>query len=489
MKKRAAAMAAISILLCILVALCAPDTVSQQAEGDSVRTEQPTVLRPETQSISFEAEQPIGLTRPGGLRDTLSAAADYGTIFPYAARIVGWKADGTPVYRYAMADSGGELITNAVYTAVTRQTCDNSFVWLLTAQAEDGTTRVSCAAKDGSWVLGPFDGTITVEDNRIFVQRTENSTVSTVYNGDGKIMGQIMGTLSSYSDGVIVSSETRETGTVWFFNDAEKIVQTGFLTAEHVGAFSEGMATVQLSDTEWGFVNTSAEVTPTQAVWLDDTCGGYALAQDAADAYGVLEVTGETAISFTYENGTHCSRELPIYQLWTQADTCEVLNAATSQKLALPKDLDGQQLVALPKTYFAYTNAEGNTVVFDDLVSLELEPDAMFYEQGDDVLLSVSDTGYQIIDMSEDDCGKLHSFHYVAPREPAAAQDTVFTVENPETGRQGIGNVRGRTVLPAEYDSIYSVDGSYFAAIQGCWSGIVDSHGDWIVRTMLTGTE
>ncbi len=485
MKKRAAVMAVISVLLCILVALCAPDTAPQKAEADSARPEQPVELKPETQSVTFSSEQPIGLVRSGGLQDTFVAAADYGTIFPYAARIVGWKADGTPVYRYAMADSGGELITNAVYTAVTRQSCDGSFVWLLTAQAEDGSTRVSCAAKDGSWVLGPFDGTITVEDNRIFVQRTENSTVSTVYNGDGKIMGQIMGEFSSYSDGVIVSSETRETGTVWFFNDAEKIVQTGFLTAEHVGAFSEGAATVRLSDAEWGFVDTSAEVTPTQAAWLGDTCGGYALAQNAAGEYGVLAVTGETAISLTYENGAHCSTTQPVYQLWMQDDTCEVLNAATGQKLALPEDLNGQQLVALPKTYFAYTNAQGNTVVFDDLVSLELEEYAWFYEQGDDTLLSVSETGYQIIDMSEGDCGKLHSFHYVAPPEPAAAQDSVFTVENPETGRQGIGNVRGRTVLPAEYDRIYSVDGSYFAAIQDCWSGIVDSHGDWIVRTML----
>lgn len=492
MKKRAAAMVVVSALVCGIVAIQAPRSAShsqaQQDDGSATEKELTMELTPETTAITYETQQPVGIVRAVGLKDTLVPASDYGTVFPYAVAITGWKSDGTPVYRYAMADSAGEQITNAVYTSVIRQTCGNSMVWLCTSQLEDGSQQISCAAQDGSWILGPFDGSIVVKEDRIFVQRTNNASVTTVYNSDGKIMGQVTGVVSSCSNDMIVSTETTAAGTVWHLSDADRIEEQAALSAVYVGAFSGDSAVVQLTETQWGFVNTEGTVTNTAATWLDECCEGYALAKGSDGAYGVLDKTGKTVVDMKYLKAVKCSESLPLYQLWESEDSCIVISASSGQKLALPKDLNAQQLIALPETYFAYINEDGNTVLFDDLDSVELEGEVQFYAQGKAELVSAADVSFQLIDLKEGSAGKTHAYQYIAPQEEAAYEDTVFTIADPNTGLQGIGNTRGHTVLAPVYDSISSVDGSYFAATQGNWSGIVDSNGDWIVCMQLIGT-
>ncbi len=486
MKKRVAGMAVISALVCGMIAIQAPQLAPQQT-GSAAETAA-AKLEPDTEKLTYEIEQPIGTLRMGVKLDLFTPATDYGRIFPYTAKIIGWKQDGTPVYRYALADEAGELLTEPLYSAAERQPCGETFVWLLTERMADGSTRSSCAAQDGSWVLGPFAGSITVEDDCIFVHRS-GSTVSTVYRADGRIFGQVNGTAASCSDGIIVSRADSDSGTMWYISSADTTQQLAALQAVQVGAFSGGSATVQLSETTWGFVDASGKVTKTAASWMDETCGGYALAKDAAGHFGVLRADGEEIAAFTYGKGVHCGDELPVYQLWQSEQECIVLNAPRGQKLRLPDDLHGQQLTALPDSYFAYTNTEGNVVVFDDLEHVELKGEAAIYPQGSTHFIAALADGYQIFNKDERKVGKLHHSLYAVPQQQTADQDDVFTITDPDTGRQGIADVHGHVVIKPLYDSIVSADGTYFAAMRGGWSGIVDADGTWIVRTALNGAE
>ncbi len=483
---RAVGMVVVSAVVCAVVAM-QPQSSVPHNQGSAAGTAAVSVeLKPNTEDMQFEVQEPVGIARVIGVKDTLTPASDYGQLLPYAAQVIGWKQDGTPVYRYAFTDSGGELVTNAIYSSVERKFCRDQLIWVMTETTEEGT-RVSCAAQDGSWMLGPFDGSITVNEHCIFVQRT-GSTVTTVYDSDGKIIGQVTGVVSSCTDGVIVSYENAENATIWHISDADSTESRAALTAVKVGAFSNGTATIQLTENEWGFVDEDGTVTEVDAVWLDESCEGYALAKDDTGKFGVIDSSGREVAEFQYINGVKCGDELPLYQLWESEEECIVLSASTKQKLMLPKDLNAQQLIALPRSYFAYINEEGNSIIFDDLKSFDFEGQATYYHQGEDWVVVALEDGYQLFDLDDAKVGKLHPYTYTAPQQEAAYEDSVFTITDPETGLQGIGNTKGRVVLEPTYDSISSVDGSYFVAVSGCWSGIVDSHGDWIVRTMLTGT-
>ena len=100
MKKRAAGRAAgmivVSALLCAAVA-AQPQPRAPQDTG-SAPEEKPAAaeLRPNTEDVLFEIQEPVGIARAIGVRDTLTPASDYGQILPYAAKVIGWKQDGTP---------------------------------------------------------------------------------------------------------------------------------------------------------------------------------------------------------------------------------------------------------------------------------------------------------------------------------------------------------------------------------------------------------
>ena len=482
MIKRAAGMVAASALLCGAIAIT---TSNGMIPINTSSQEAPVILelKPDTEGISYTTKQPIGILRVGGLQDTFTPATDYGQIFPCAVNIVGWDEQGMPIYRYALADSSGEWITNPVYTSVERMSCQGKLIWVLHERTQNGSERVSCVGQNGSWQLGPFDGTITIEDNCIFVRKTDNN-VTMVFNSKGKIVGQVPGTVTSCNDGIIISCEGAEKNT-WHISNASSAKKLATVTAKHVGRFSSGNATVQISDTQWGFVDKNGTITTTTATWIDECYDGYALAKNG-NLFGIIDVSGNVVGTYEYVKGTHCSDELPIYQLWKNKEECMVFHAPSKQKLMLPKDLHAQPLVALPENHFAYIDENNKTVIFDDLENMELEDKATFYQQ-EDFVIAVMENGYQLFDLDDNKIGKLHTYQYVVPQQPAAQEDSVFTVTNPETGLQGIANTSGKIVLDAEYDSIFSIDGSYFAAVQNSWSGIVDSNGEWIVRTLLTG--
>lgn len=473
MKKRAVGMVMISALLCGIIAVYTPKIPAPE--------QTPTiVLAPDTDNITFEISQPIGTQHISGLKDMLMPSEDYDEIFPYAARIIGWKEDGTPVYRYALADSAGELLTNPVYTAAERMECGETVLWLLHDEAQ----RVTCAVEDGSWILGPFEGSVTIQNGYIFIKRWD-SPATIVYNSTGKILGQVNGTVTSCSSGIIVSQQD----TAWYISDSETMKPVATLAAVHIGAFSGSSATVQLSETEWGFIDKQGNIVQTDAAWIDEACNGYALAKNSVGNFGILHVSGETAVQFEYSKGAYCGQDYPLYQLWEDDITCIVFSAATKQRLRLPKDLHAQQLTALPDNYFAYLDENGCTVVFDDLKSVTLAGEAVFYQQNHALIASM-ENGYQIFDMNEGDAGKpIRSYRYTVPSQQASHSDMTFTITDPDTGLQGAGNIKGRLVLEAKYDSVTSIGNSHFAVIQGCWSGIVDSHGDWIVRIRLAGLD
>lgn len=489
MFKRAVGMMIVSLALCGMVALLTVNYVPQEQEDGSAEQTTAIILQPETDGIVPEAQENIGFVR-SDLQDVLTASSEYGTIFPYPAKVIGWKEDGTPVFRYAMADSGGQQITNAVYQSIERQICGEQAIWILERE-ENGAKRVSCAAQDGSWTLGPYDGSITIYGDKIFVRRTENAAVTTVYNNKGKILGQVAGIPTACDDGVIVSYVRTEEQTAWNFYDAEDdLKQTGTLEAVSVGKFSDGHAVVQLKDDVWGFTDTEGSVVKTDAVQLEDCLEGCSLAKDKDGKYGVLDVSGEEVIPFDYIKGTVCSEEVALYQLWKTEDKCVVIHATDGQKLHLPSNLNAQQLIPLPKNYFTYSDEENQqTIVFDDLDTMEFEPNTTFYRQGKKVLVAASEDCYQILSIADGEVSKKRAYRYVPQEDTASQLDTVFTIEDTETGAQGIANTRGRVVLAPIYDSIRSVDGSYYEAVQDGWAGIVDANGEWIIRTRLTGME
>lgn len=481
MVKRAAGMLAISAVLCGIVAAQAPEPVLQDT-GSAQENSVSQQLIPTDEPVAFAMpEQAVGIVYGAGLQSVFVPASDYGQVFPYAAKIVGWKDDGTAVYRYALADAAGELVTDAVYNDAQRLDCGDSFAWLLT----DTEGRLFCVAQDGSWAIGPVAGEITAQDDTIFVHRADG-VLTDVYNLEGKNMGAVHGSVTSCTDGVIVSKEETEEGTIWYVSDGTNVALLAQQQAVRIGPFSDGYAAIQISDTQWGFIDTSGEITQVEAAWLDDVCEGYALAQDQAGAYGIVHVSGEVVEDFVYTDGTLCGEEHPLYQLW-QEDESVVISATNGQKLDLPENLGCQSLNGLPDDYFSYVDSEEEcTVIFDDLKSVALESYAIFYQQ-DDYLIAMQKDSYQIFDLKDGKAGRSIAYRYIAPQTSAGLDETVFTIADTKTGLQGIGNTQGRMVLHPVYDSISSVGGSYYMAIQDGWSGIVDSRGRWIVRTQLSG--
>lgn len=487
MIKRIAGMLAISAVLCAAIAaqpVPAPQDTGSAQEEEPI----PAELVPDTDTVEYKAAEPeIGAVRAIGLKDTLTPASDYEQIFPYAAAIAGWKQDGTAVYRYALADEAGEQITNPVYTAVKREICGETAVWMLESDTAEDGVQVSCAAEDGSWVIGPVYGSITVADGYILVQRS--GTPDTKVYSNGTLLGTMAGTMVSCSDGILVSRKTTDQSDIWHIYDADDMQELSTLTAYQIGAFSDGYATIQTAENQWAIVDTKGVITPfTDAAWMDEVCNGYVLVKDTEGKFGVAEVSGKEAVAFEYMDGTHCSEDYPLYQLWKSETECVVISATKGQKLQLPEDLQAQKLLALPNDYFSYVNADGCSVIFDDLKSVVLDSEMQFYQQGN-TLVCVTEDGYQLFQLEDGTAGKLISYQYTPSEQNADSSMGQFTITNPATGLQGIGNTRGRMVLRPKYDSICCAGGSYYMAVQDEWSGIVDSNGRWLVRTRLSGVK
>ena len=110
MIKRIAGMVAVSVVLSGAIALYAPALTTRQTQSDENAEPQMT-LQPAAQQVAYTIPERISADLAGGAQDVLQPAAAYKKIFPYAASIVGWKDDGTPVYRYAIADADGEQLT------------------------------------------------------------------------------------------------------------------------------------------------------------------------------------------------------------------------------------------------------------------------------------------------------------------------------------------------------------------------------------------
>ena len=128
MIKRIAGMVAVSVVLSGAIALYAPALTTRQTQSDENAEPQMT-LQPAAQQVAYTIPERISADLAGGAQDVLQPAAAYKKIFPYAASIVGWKDDGTPVYRYAIADADGEQLTQAVYTQAQRALCGSKQVW------------------------------------------------------------------------------------------------------------------------------------------------------------------------------------------------------------------------------------------------------------------------------------------------------------------------------------------------------------------------
>lgn len=484
MIKRIAGMLAISAALCAAVA-AQPVPVTEDT-GSTQKTEPiQAELVPNSDPIEYDmAQTEFGAVRELELKDTLTPASDYDRIFPYAAQIIGWKQDGTAVYRYAMADEAGEQITNPVYTSVKREACSETAVWILENITEDGK-QISCAAEDGSWVIGPIYGSIQVTEGYVLVQRSD--TPDTKVYKDGELLGTMTGTMVSCSDGIFVSRKTTEQSDIWYIYEAEDMEELAELTAYQIGAFSDGYATMQTAENQWAVVDTHGVIIPFgDAAWMDEVCNGYVLVQNTKGKFGVAQVSGKEAVAFDYINGTHCSEDYPLYQLWESETECQVISANKGQKLELPEDVQAQKLTALPDNYFAYLDADGCSVIFDDLKRVVLDGEAQFYEQKDMLICATAD-GYQLFDLEDGSVSKLIAYQYTSAEENIDSNINVFPITDPKTGLQGIGNIRGRMVLQPEYDSICCAGGSYYMAIQDGWSGIVDSNGRWLVRIRLAG--
>ncbi|MBQ6986134.1 MAG: hypothetical protein IJQ25_04015 [Oscillibacter sp.] len=108
-------------------------------------------------------------------RANLTPCDNYGPLLPYIGAemsLSGYVMDAIPLYGLVTAD--GQIVTAPVYTEVL--TNYGPFLLLYRTDGADGQTRVTVAARDGSWVRDAGDWREFIPfDNRLAVSRADGS--------------------------------------------------------------------------------------------------------------------------------------------------------------------------------------------------------------------------------------------------------------------------------------------------------------------------
>ncbi|MGN1015211.1 MAG: WG repeat-containing protein [Butyricicoccus sp.] len=452
MKKQAAAMLLTLGLLCG----CAPAAQTQTGETETATPEEQTAVAEQT---------------PKQLTDYV----EEGTALEAGEQVEGGIVPFSVGERYALANGDGEPVTDTVYDHVKKKRLSGQkeILWIL----RQGDQR-TCVDEEGTVLLVTESGTISVLDDQYLCWNKEDGT-SEIYSLDGALLTELAGQPESCSDGVLVSCD--EEGN-WYLTDTSEWMTQQTETVRKIGTFCDNYASVRISKKTWGLMDSAGSVIRLSGIrWMDEVNGAYVLAKDRSGQYGILNTRGQTELAFEYSNAQSCSEEAPIYQLWDENGECVVRNVKTRQTVRLPDSFDGQELSIWPNHYFSFTAEDGSVVLFDDLGKEVFDPDTELYLQQDNRMIACSADGYAVLNLEEGSRSKVQEGQYLVPKGIAAQGDSYFTVQDEETGLQGICDSDGVQVLPMEYDWIRFSGGNLFAVRAEGRSGLVDSKGNWVL--------
>ncbi|MGN1031677.1 MAG: WG repeat-containing protein [Butyricicoccaceae bacterium] len=412
--------------------------------------------------------------------DVLEASEDYGMLLPYHQTVV--QTDGSTVERWALSDREGNLITAACYDSAQLEKQAKKPIYVLTA-GEGKSAQTTCAALDGSWVIGPFYGSAEVtEDALITREYTKDGTFSGsgVYDATGEQLLHTENEILFCQDETILCRESKNTF-VWLKLDGTPI--TSF-TAKEAEAPENGFILAKGSG-GYGIVDENgAWAVPPVYQKLTGRCGVYVVAQDESGKYGILRTDGKVIKEFEYDRIQLCGDSDPLYQLWKE-DACTVINAENGKRYALPSGVTTEEIFALRETGHAVKMAD-RTIVFDDIASFEMEDVSELYEVGEKTVIAHADNGFYLIDMENSGKSDLFPYRYCEPQLTDAHAAGTFTISDPETGRQGIMNESGKLILEPVYSEVNVITDGYYQVRTAQFTGVVDKNGDWIVKLRRT---
>lgn len=381
--------------------------------------------------------------------------------------------------RFAIADESGEPITDAIYDRVECLEAGDETYWAL--YDENGVT---CVDSQGAVIASGEGQTAELMDEQYIVLHGEDETgESSVYSLNGVLLAESKGLATSCSDGVMVSRREGKKRSRWYITDLETGERTRVKKVREIGEFSGGYATVHIAKRRWGIIDSEGSVTELlNIVKMQGFHQGYTIAKNADGLYGVINASGKAVIPFEYTDGSVCNEEQAIFQLWAEDGTSIIRNVRTDQKVGVPGSYDGEELVSWPDHYYSYTDDDGELILFDDLMKIELGTDTELYEWSEEALIAQSSEGVSVIDLSRGSQSKELDAEYADSSDFDAQSEDYFTVQDSATGKQGICSRTGKLVLDMEYDWIRPTTGGYFAAEQDGYSGLIDEDGAWVLK-------
>ena len=411
-------------------------------------------------------------------QDTLRASEEYGMLLPYKQLIV--QADGSTVERYALADQNGAIVTDAVYDSVSVETAGKYELYVLT-QKQGSQAQTTCAALDGSWVIGPFYGSAEMTESGIITREYTNKGSwrgSHLFDANGETVVKTEDEILFCQDGTMLCRKAgKEEEYVWQKLDGTLL--TSF-RAEEVGAPEDGYV-IARDESGFGVLDESGEwvIAPVYQS-LEGRFGSYLIAQNADGKYGILRIDGKTIQEFEYTKIQLCDNTAPLYQLWTE-DKSIVVNAANGKRYAIPSGITTQEIVGLQQTGHA-VQTEDMAIVFDDIASFELKNVSALHEIGRKTVVAQAEDALYLVHLDSSAKSEAIPYVYCEPEITDALQSNTFTVRDPETGRQGIMADSGKFVLQPIYHEINVITDGYYQVRTAQFTGVVDKNGEWIVK-------
>lgn len=441
----------------------------QQADGSA---EYQLKISSLPQAAQIQTEQ---YTREAAAyQGTLRASEHYEMLLPYRQMIV--QKDGSAAARYALADKNGEIVTDAVYDDVDVKYAGKNSVYIL----KQGK-KFTCAAMDGSWVIGPFYGSIEVTENGIVTQeRTKQGgwKYSHLFGFDGEPVFKTQDEILFCRDETLLCRMNgKKNRYLWCKTDGTPITE---FEAQEVGAPEDGYV-IAKGTNGYGVLDQDG-VWAVEPIYqsLSGRCGRYLAAQKEG-AFGILEIGAEKPVKeFEYTKIQLCDSTNPLYQLWSDEESI-VVNAANGKRYAVPSEITSEEIVGLRQSGHTVQTDKG-TVVFDDIVSFEIKGASSLYEIGKNTVAVQSDHELRLIRLGDSYKSEALPYVYCEPEITEALKNGDFTVMDPKTGRQGILSASGKLVLEPVYHEANVIADGYYQVQTAQFTGVVDKSGKWIVK-------
>lgn len=433
---------------------------------------------PKMQQIETE----LYLRNTSAYQGILRASREYEMLLPYCQSVT--QADGSTVERYALADQSGTVVTDAIYDSVSLETIGNHEIYVLTTERK-GQNQVTCAPLDGSWVIGPFYGSAEVTEEGIITREyTEDGTWrgSHLFDRAGKNKLNTRNEILDCQDGTILCREDgAQDQYVWLTLDGTELAA---FQAKYVGMMGDGFVLIQ-TDEGYGVLDEDGEWA-IQPVYqsLGEQFGDYIAAQDANGTYGILNLDGDIVQEFIYTKIRLCDNTVPLYQLWTEEESM-VVNVANNKRYAVPSGITTEEIIGLHQPGHAVQTGDA-MIVFDDLVSFEVEGGSALYEVGEKTIVVQGETELYLINLEAGTKSKAISYVYCEPGITDSLQSNTFVVCDPRTGRQGVLSESGKIVLQPIYQQVNVITDGYYQVKTAQFTGVIDRNGEWVIRLRNT---